>query len=61
MLNNYLRFAYMLISTMAIIYVIFNFKDFAKSWGAWIWLLLKGIWGLLVKLWKWFIGLFKRK
>ena len=60
MLNNYLRFAYMLFGAMAIIYVIFNAKDFIKSWGAWLWLLIKSIWGLLVKLWKWAIGLFKK-
>jgi len=60
MLNNYLKFAYMLFGAMAIIYVIFNIKDFFKSWGAWGWLLIKGIWGLLVKFWKWVIGLFKK-
>jgi len=61
MINYYLKFAYMLLAAMAIIYVIFNIKDFFKSWLTWIVLLLKGIWGLLVKLWKWVIGLFKGK
>jgi len=61
MLINYLKLAFAILGAMAIIYVIFNLKDFAKSWGAWVWLLVKGIWGLIVKLWKWFIGLFKRK
>ena len=61
MLNNYLKFAYMLISTMAIIYVIFNIKDFFKTWGAWILMLAKGIWTIIVSLWGWVIGLFKRK
>ena len=45
---------------MAMIYVIRNIKDFIKSWASWIWLLLKGIWGLIVELWKWVIGLFKK-
>ncbi len=61
MINNYLKFLYMLLAAMAIIYVIFNIKDFFKSWGSWIWLLIKGIWNLIVKFWKWIIGLFKKK
>ncbi len=60
MLNNYLKFAYMLFGAMAIIYCIFNIKDFFKSWASWAWLLVKGVWGLLVKFWKWAIGLFKK-
>ena len=61
MLNNYLKFFYMLFGAMAIIYVIFNIKDFFKTWGAWAWMLVKAIWTIIVSLWVWVIGLFKKK
>ena len=60
MLNNYLKFAYMLILAMAIIYAIFNIKDFFKSWASWAWLLIKGIGNLIKKGFVWAIGLFKK-
>jgi len=61
MLNNYLEIAFSILGAMAIIYVIFNWKDFLKSWGAWSWLLVKGIGKLIKKGFVWVIGLFKKK
>lgn len=40
----YFDLAYQIIAVLAIIYVIFNIKDFLKSWAAWILLSGKGIW-----------------
>jgi hypothetical protein len=60
MLNDYLKFTYMLFGAMAIIYCIFNIKDFFKSWASWAWLLVKGIGNLIKKGFVWAIGLFKK-
>lgn len=56
----YLDLAYQIIAVLAIIYVIFNLKDFLKSWGAWILLLGKGIWNGIKWVWKKIIGIFKK-
>ncbi|HDK27399.1 MAG TPA: hypothetical protein ENG48_10000 [Candidatus Atribacteria bacterium] len=58
---KYLEIIYMTIGAMAIIYVIFNFKDFIKSWGAWILLLGKGIWNGIKYLWKVMTGWIGKK
>jgi len=60
MLNDYLKFTYMLFGAMAIIYCIFNIKGFFKSWASWAWLLVKGIGNLIKKGFVWAIGLFKK-
>lgn len=56
----YLKLLFQILGAMATIYVIFNFKDFLKSWGAWILLLAKGIWKGIKWLWNKIIGLFKK-
>ena len=61
MLNNYLKFIYMLFGVMAIIYCIFNIKDFFKSWASWGWLLAKGIGNLIKKIFLWIISIFKKE
>jgi len=48
---EYLGFLYMLIGAMAIIYVIFNIKDFLNTWYKWIIAGAKGIGRLAVWLW----------
>ena len=57
---KYLEFLYMVVGAMAVIYVVFNFKDFLKSWGAWILILAKGIWNVIRWIWKKIIGIFKK-
>lgn len=49
---KYLEFLYMAIGAMAVIYVIFNIKDFILSWYRWIIAVGKGIGRLSVWLWK---------
>ena len=56
-----LELIFQIVGAMAIIYVIFNFKDFLKSWGAWILLLVKGIWKGIKWLWNNIINMFKGK
>lgn len=56
-----LELTFRIIGIMAIIYVIFNFKDFLKSWGAWILLLIKGIWNGIKWIGKKIINIFKRR
>jgi len=53
-----LELIFQIIGAMAIIYVIFNFKDFLKSWGAWILLLAKGIWKGIKWIWNKIISIF---
>jgi len=53
-------FAFQFMGAMAIIYVIFNFKDFIKSWGSWILLLGKGIWNGIKWIGKKIKGIFKK-
>ena len=55
-----LNFIFQAIGALAIIYVIFNFKDFLKSWGSWILLLGKGIWNGIKWACKKIIGMFKK-
>ena len=55
-----LELIFQIIGVMAIIYVIFNFKDFLKSWGAWILLLIKGIWNGIKWTWDKIISIFKK-
>ena len=55
-----LNFVFQAIGAMAIIYVIFNFKDFLKSWGAWILILGKGIWNGIKWAWNKIKGIFKK-
>lgn len=52
---------FQIIGVVAIIYVIFNFKDFLKSWGSWSLLLIKGIWNGIKWGWKKIIGIFKKE
>lgn len=56
-----LKFIFQIVGAMATIYVIFNFKDFLTSWGAWILLLVKGVWKGIKWLWNKLINVFKRK
>ena len=56
----YLNLLFQILGIMAIIYVIFNIKDFFKSWGNWILLLIKGIWKGIKWLWDKIISIFKR-
>ena len=58
---EYLDLAYQIIAAAAIIYVIFNLKDFLKSWAAWILLLGKGIWNGIKWAGKKIIGIFKKR
>ena len=58
---EYLNLAYQIIGVLAIIYVIFNWKDFLKSWAAWILLLGKGIWNGIKWAGKKIIGIFKKE
>jgi len=53
-----LELIFQILGAMAIIYVIFNFKNFLKSWGAWILLLVKGIWKGIKWLWDKIINIF---
>lgn len=55
-----LELIYQIIGAAAIIYVIFNWKDFLKSWASWILLLGKGIWNGIKWGWKKIIGIFKK-
>ena len=57
---EYLNLAYQFIGAIAIIYVIFNFKDFLKSWGSWILLLGKGIWNGIKWIGKKVMSIFKK-
>lgn len=57
----YLNLLFQILGVMAIIYVIFNIKDFFKSWGAWILLLIKGIWKGIKWLWNKIISIFKKE
>ena len=57
----YLELLFQILGAMAIIYVIFNLKDFLKSWGAWILLLMKGIWNGIKWVWNKIISIFKGK
>ncbi|MBA7554421.1 hypothetical protein ES705_47041 [subsurface metagenome] len=56
----YLNLLFQILGIMAIIYVIFNIKDFFKSWGVWILLLIKGIWKGIKWLWDKIISIFKK-
>lgn len=58
---NYLEFIFMVILVMTAIYAIFNYKDFLKSWGAWILLLIKGIWNGIKWAWNKIISIFKKE
>jgi len=58
---KYLEITFMVILVMAAVYVIFNFKDFLKSWGAWTLILVKGIWNGIRWAWKKIIGIFKKR
>ena len=55
-----LEFVFQIIGAMAIIYVIFNFIDFLKSWASWILLLGRGIWNLIKWGWGKITGIFKK-
>ena len=55
-----LELIYQIIGAAAITYVIFNWKDFLKSWASWILLLGKGIWNGIKWGWKKIIGIFKK-
>ena len=55
-----LEFVFQLIGAMAIIYIIFNIKDFVKSWGSWILLLGKGIWNGIKWIGKKIKGIFRK-
>ena len=57
---NILEYIFQIIGAMAMIYVIFNFMDFLKSWASWILLLGKGIWNLIKWGWEKIIGIFKK-
>lgn len=56
-----LELIYQIIGAAAIIYVIFNLKDFFKSWASWILLLGKGIWNGIKWIGKKIIGIFKKE
>ena len=56
-----LNLIYQFLGAMAIIYVIFNWKDFLKSWAAWILLLGKGIWNGIKWVGKKIISIFKKE
>lgn len=56
-----LELIYQIIGAAAIIYVIFNWKDFLKSWASWILLLGKGIWNGIKWVGKKIIGIFKKE
>ena len=56
-----LNIVYQFLGAIAIIYVIFNLKDFLKSWAAWILLLGKGIWNGIKWAGKKIIGIFKKE
>ena len=57
----YFEITYRIIGALAIIYVIFNLKDFLKSWGAWILLLGKGIWNGIKWVYNKIINIFKKE
>ena len=57
----YLKLLFQILGAMAIVYVIFNIKDFWKSWGSWIWLLIKGIGKGIKWLWNKITGIFKKE
>jgi hypothetical protein len=56
-----LEFIFRTVEAMAVIYVIFNFKDFIKSWASWILFLLKGIWNGIKWIGRKIRNIFKRK
>lgn len=56
-----LELIFQIIGAAAIIYVIFNLKDFFKSWACWILLLGKGIWDGIKWGWKKIIGIFRKR
>ena len=56
----YFDIAYRILGALAIIYVIFNLKDFLKSWGSWILLLGKGIWNGIKWAYNKIISIFKK-
>jgi len=56
-----LELLFQILGAMAVIYVIFNFKDFVKSWGSWILLLGKGIWNGIKWIGRKIRNIFKRK
>lgn len=56
-----LELIFQIVGAMAIIYVIFNLKDFLKSWGAWVLLLIKGIWNGIKWAWNKIINIFKKE
>jgi len=56
-----LELIYQIIGAAAIIYVIFNLKDFFKSWASWILLLGKGIWNGIKWVGKKIMSIFRKK
>ena len=55
-----LELIFQIIGAMAIIYIIFNTKDFVKSWGSWILFLGKGIWNGIKWIGKKIKGIFRK-